>query len=333
MAVTIKEIADRMGVSISTISKGLNGAMDISEDLRQKILDTAIEMGYQTKKMRKEGNKKLAVFVQHIKYSDPEDFGYDLILGFKQMAGRDKWNVKVITVSDEMMAADKYDTYMLKNGFSGAFFMGFDSEAEWIEKIPTTTIPTVLLDFYIRRNSNLALVGTDNDEGFEASIEHLVGLGHKKIAFLNGPAGSMAAIQRKLMYERHMKGMGLEIDPKLYSQGTYEGDSANEVVPSFIDNGATAILCGSDHIAYGVIDKCLELGYKVPEDISVIGFDDLPSAKNFKIPLTTISQDRTELGKSAYVVLSSLVRNVAISKSLMHPRFIERSTTGPCKER
>ena len=211
--------------------------------------------------------------------------------------------------------------------------MGFHSDAEWIKKLPTTTIPTVLLDFYIRRNSNLALVGTDNDEGFEASIEHLAGLGHKKIAFLNGPEGSMSAIQRKLMYERHIKGLGLPLDPELYSYGDYSEGCAEKFVPKFIEKGATAILCGSDSIAFGVIDKCLEMGYKVPEDISVIGYDDLPAAKNFKIPLTTISQDRTELGKSAYVVLSSLVRNVAISKSLMHPRFIERSTTGPCKER
>ena len=83
---TIKDIADRLGISLSTVSKGLNGANDISEELRQLVLDTAVEMGYQTKKMKKEEFKKLCLFIKNMDYESPEDFGYDIILGFKQSA-------------------------------------------------------------------------------------------------------------------------------------------------------------------------------------------------------------------------------------------------------
>lgn len=96
---TIKDIADRLGISLSTVSKGLNGANDISEELRQLVLDTAVEMGYQTKKMKKEEFKKLCLFIKNMDYESPEDFGYDIILGFKQSAFRDNWNVDVIPVT------------------------------------------------------------------------------------------------------------------------------------------------------------------------------------------------------------------------------------------
>ena len=80
---TIKDIANQLGISISTVSKGLNGASDISEELRQLVLDTAVEMGYATKKSKKVENRKLAIFVENMEYDTPDQFGYDVVLGFK----------------------------------------------------------------------------------------------------------------------------------------------------------------------------------------------------------------------------------------------------------
>ena len=81
---TIKDIANRLGVSVSTVSKGLNGASDISEELRQIVLDTAVEMGYSTKRSKKEENRKLCIFIENMSYQSIDEFGYDLVLGFKQ---------------------------------------------------------------------------------------------------------------------------------------------------------------------------------------------------------------------------------------------------------
>ena len=96
---TIKEIADRLGVSISTVSKGLNGAADVSIELRQTILDTAVEMGYVTKRMKKEEHRKLCLFIENMKYEAAGDFGYDIVLGFRQAAFRDNWRVEVLPVT------------------------------------------------------------------------------------------------------------------------------------------------------------------------------------------------------------------------------------------
>lgn len=104
---TIREIAKKLGVSISTVSKGLNGANDISDELRQTILDTAVEMGYVTKRMKKEEHKKLCVFVENMEYESASEFGYDIVLGFRQAAYRDNWHVEVIPVNAEFQKKGK----------------------------------------------------------------------------------------------------------------------------------------------------------------------------------------------------------------------------------
>ena len=159
---TIKDIAARLGVSISTVSKGLNGASDISEELRQTVLDTAVEMGYSTKRSRKIENRKLALFIENMNYESIDEFGYDVVLGFKQNAFKHKWDVDIIPVTPQLQAEEKYDTYILKNGYCGAFLVGFALHDEWMQQLKNTTMPTVLFDNYIENNPNVAYVGTES---------------------------------------------------------------------------------------------------------------------------------------------------------------------------
>ena len=271
---TIKDIATRLGVSVSTVSKGLNGASDISEELRQMVLDTAVEMGYATKKSKKKENRKLAVFIENMEYETEDQFGYDIVLGFKQNAFRHNWDVTVIPVTPAFQLTEKYDTYMLKNGFCGAFLVGFALHDEWMQQLSHTTMPTVLFDNYIEKNPNVCYVGTDNYEGIDAAVDHLYTLGHKKIAFLNGSLHSMVSEQRQEAFYNSMKAHGLTVDEKLTAYGYYVADSARYHVPTFLGAGATAIICGNDLIASGVIAECKLRGFRVPADISVVGFDD-----------------------------------------------------------
>lgn len=330
---TIKDIANRLGISVSTVSKGLNGASDISEELRQTVLDTAVEMGYTTKRMKKEEHKKLCIFIENMDYETINQFGYEIILGFKQAAYRDKWDVEVLPVTPDIQATEKYDTYMLKHGFSGAFLVGFALHDDWMSQLATTNIPTALFDNYIRRNPSVGYVGTDNFEGIDMAVEHLVSLGHKKIAFLNGSLNSMVSDQRQQAFIDSMQAHGLPLEKELMAYGYYVADSAKYHVPNFLAAGATAIMCGNDLIASGVITECTGRGFSVPEDISVIGFDDLPISAHLTPPLTTVKQDRIELGKSGYYTLSSLLNKVSISKTLLRAQFIKRSSTAVCKER
>lgn len=324
---TIKDIANRLGISVSTVSKGLNGANDISEELRQMVLDTAVEMGYTTKKMKKEEHKKLCIFIENMDFETPNQFGYEIILGFKQAAYRDNWDVTVLPVNPAFQMTERYDTYMLKNGFTGAFFVGFALHDEWLAQLTTTTIPTALFDNYIKRNPNVGYVGTDNFEGIDSAVEHVYSLGHRKIAFLNGSLNSMVSEQRQQAFLDSMESHELLVEEALLANGFFVADSAKYHVPNFLAAGATAILCGNDLLAYGTIEECRSRGFRVPEDISVVGFDDLPTSLHFNPPLTTVRQDRIELGKSGYYTLNSLIHHVSISKTLLRPQFIKREST------
>lgn len=330
---TIKDIASHLGISVSTVSKGLNGGSDISEELRQIVLDTAVKMGYITKRMKKETHKKLCLFIENMSYETDNQFGYDIILGFKQAAYKDHFDVCVVPITPAMQSTERYDTYMLKNGFTGAFLVGFALHDDWISQLSSTKIPTALFDNFIRNNASVGSVGTDNYEGIDMGVEHLVALGHKKIAFLNGSLNSMVSDQRQQAFIDSMKAHGLTIDQNLMAYGYYVADSAKYHVPNFLAAGATAIMCGNDLIASGVIDECNKRGFSVPDDISVIGFDDLPISNYLSPPLTTIRQDRIELGKSGYYTLVSLQNNVSISKTLLRAQFIQRQSTAIKKER
>lgn len=324
---TIKKIAEHLGIAVSTVSKGLNGASDISEETRQMVLDAAVEMGYTTKKMRKPENKKVCIFVENMDYESIDQFGYDIITGFKKEAVRKKWEVTIVPINLNLQTAERYDTYMLKNGFTGGFLIGFTLHEDWIKQLHETTVPTVLFDNYISSNNKVGYVGTDSSEGIHAAVAHLASLGHKKIAFLNGAKNSMVSEERENAFIKSMQEYGLRPDDRLIEYGYYVPDCARYHVPGFLENGATAIMCASDLMASWVIAELNRQEKKVPEDISVIGFDDLPIAGKHVPSITTIRQDRSNLGKSAVLLLDGLMHNVCISKILLRAQFMKRDST------
>ncbi len=326
---TIKDIAERLGVSVSTVSKGLNGASDISEELRQMVLDTAVEMGYSTKRSRKEEHRKLCILIENMRYQNPGEFGYDIVLGFKQNAYKNKWDVDIVEATPELQASEKYDNFILRNGYGGAFLVGFALDDEWMSQLPATTMPTVLFDNFIAANPHICYVGTDSNEGIDLLVKHLYDLGHRKIALLNGSEGSFVSEVRQFSFENAMKKVGLPVYDKLMAHGYFVSDSAKYHVPGFLRAGATAIVCCNDLLAQGAIEVCERQGLHCPEDISIVGFDDVPLAETLTPPLTTIRQERNELGRCAYVMLNSLVHEIPISTTLMRPQLMLSESTGP----
>ncbi len=328
---TIKDIANRLGVSVGTVSKGLNGASDISESLRQAVLDTAVEMGYTKKQMRGKSGRKLCVFVENMDYETPEQFGYDIILGFKQAAYQSHYDVSVIPVTPAMQSSEKYDTFMLKNNFIGAFAVGFALQDDWMSQFASTSIPTVLFDNYVKKNPCVGSIGTDSFEGIDDAIAHLIAKGHTRIALINGSRNSMISELRREAYIDSMTAHDLPFSEATMPYGYYVADAAKEHVGTLLSMGITAILCGNDLIASGVITECSLHGFRVPEDISVIGFDDIPLSTKLNPPLTTVRQDRLELGKCGLYTLNSLINHVSISRTTLRPQLIVRRSTGKVK--
>lgn len=326
--VTIKDIANRLGIAPSTVSKGLNDANDISPDLKKQVLDTAIEMGYVTKKMKKETRKRLCIFIENMLYENPEDFGFDILLGFKQAAIRDNWEVHIVPMTPVLQLKEPYDRYMLRNQYHGGFLVGLALKDPWMKQLEKTTIPTVLFDNYIKRNPNVAYIGTDSYEGIDLAIDYLHELGHTRIALLNGSKDSMITANRYDAYISSMQNHNLDIDEDLIAYGYYVEESAKYHVTDLINHGATAIICGNDLLAIGAIKECQKQKIRIPEDVSIIGYDNIPAAETTTPALTTIKQGRLDLGKNSYAALYWLIAKVPISRSLLRPQLIIRNSTG-----
>lgn len=325
--VTIKMIADALSISTSTVSKALNDATDISAELRQTVLEKAVEMGYTTKSSRKKVNRKLAVMIKNMAYGNPKDFGYNIVLGFRQAAMNHDWNVEVIDVTKELMNEEKYDTFLVRRGFSGAFCLGFTLRDPWMQQFQASQMPTVLLDNFVNDNPHVACVGTENTEGMEYAIQHLVGLDHREIAFFCGEKHSRVSQDRLNAYERAMLSQGLPVHRDMILFGDYLAPEVrNHLLPAFARK-ATAVVCANDIIAANVIDECRRCGLRVPEDVSVIGFDDIPLATITEPPLTTIRQNRKNIGMLAMTVLGELYERVPIALVQIRPQLIVRGST------
>ncbi|MDE7360044.1 MAG: substrate-binding domain-containing protein, partial [Lachnospiraceae bacterium] len=311
----------------SPVSKGLKGARENREALRQAVLDTAVELGYTTRQMRGRDRRKGCLFVESMDYEAPEEFGYDISLGVRQVAFRENFDVTVFPVTPSFQSTEKYDTFMLKHGFVGGFMVGFALQDDWMGQFNVTSIPTVLFDNYIRKNPLVASVGSDNLEGIDDAIVHLMELGHRHIALINGSWRSCISEQRRQAYIDSMTAHNLPFSEGTMPYGYYVADSAKDHIDRLLAMGITAILCGNDLLASGVIEECRKRGVSVPGELSVVGFDDIPLAARLDPPLTTIRQDRTELGKSGFYTLHSLINRIPISRTMLRPQLMVRKST------
>lgn len=328
---TIKDIANQLGLSVTTVSKGLSGASDVNEETRQKILDTALELGYVARKDQSASNApKICIFVENIKYEHIEQFGYEIIVGFRLAAAERKWKIDILPLSMNERIDYIYDEFMRKNGYSGGFLLGFFLHSDFHVQLQKTVIPTVTLDNVIN-NRNVACVGVDNLQGIMRAVELLASLGHSTIALMNGESNSRVSQERYNGFKLGMSKCNLPVRKELIAFGNYTNLCAEPYVKGFVEAGATAIVCASDVIAHGVLTELNKLDLRVPQDISVVGFDDMPLAKYTNPPLTTIRQDRLSVGKSACVAMEQIMDGIAVSRLLISPELIIRESTGPVR--
>ncbi len=325
---TLNDIAAKLGISKSTVSKALNNATDVSDEMRKRILETAVELGYTNKRFQRK-EKKLCILIENMECNTPNQFGHDIVLGFKQMAEPEGWQVDVVPVTIDFQKLTPYGVFMMQQDYQASFILGFSLLDPWMQEFRVSRVPTVLYDNYIKENPNIASVGCDSQEGFELAVKHLMKLGHKKIGLISGPLDSYILKARYNAYINALYKFGLEVNEDYIGLGYYVAESTRKYIPKLLDGGVTAILFSHDVRAISAITECCDRDIRVPEDISIVGFDDLPMTAYTVPPLTTIRQDRLALGKCGFYALSCLLNQVAIGSILLRATLIVRDSTGP----
>lgn len=329
---TMNDIAKHLGISKSTVSKALSGANDVSEATRKSVLETAVELGY-SRITRLNQRPKICVFIENMKYQKPDDFGWEIITGFRKMAEPEGYSVDIVPLTNAMQLRYRYDTYMMEQNYKGGFFLGTTLSDPWIQDFETCHTPTVLFDNAAKYNPMVSTVSVGNDEGMEMAISKLLEMGHTTIGYLSGGIGSYVFQQRYMAFFRALRKHRLNDNRALAGHPYQISECLDIHLPRLLNMGCTAIICSHDLLAHTIMIHCAENQIRIPEDLSIMGIDDLPICRYTTPPLSSIRQDRTELGKSAYYALSSQIHQVHINTLKLHPEVILRGSVGPAPKK
>jgi len=325
---TIHDVARAAGVSVSTVSKAVNGRYGIADATVQRVLDAVKALGYESSlvasSMRARRTGVIGVLL-----ADFEPFSAEILKGVGTAVHDTAFDLLAYSGS-HLGAGDGWERRSLSR-LSGTLI---DAA---ILVTPTvvsagTEIPVVAIDPHTGR-ADLPTVESDSFGGALAATTHLIGLGHRRIGFLAGRPDLRSAGLRDAGYRRALADAGIGLDPSLIGIGRYELDATREsarVMLSATDR-PTAIFAANDLSAIAVIDVAHELGLRVPADLSVIGFDDVPEATRRALPLTTIQQPMRRLGAVAAEMVFTLLSGQAIDEMnvILPTRLVVRATTAP----
>lgn len=322
MKVTISDIAKIAKCSVSTVSKALSDSSDLNVKTKEEILKYAVELGYNFSRKKANAKGKIAAFVQSTKV-DTIRFEYQMLFNFNLVAGRNGYDVEIIqkNTSDHLW---EYRHETEGKDYAGVFLLRTSDIERVREDIMKSSLPIVAFDQEFDRE-NAASVGCDNACGIKLAVQHLVALGHKKIAFYGGSPTALVSIERKKSFILSMRANDIPVYPELIAESNFSQNFAPYIIPDFIENGATAIVCASDLLAKYAVDEIVRNGLSVPNDISVVGFDNVPIAE--EVGLTTVNQNIAEIGKSAFYLLQNLINGVPVNRLTFRPRLVVRQST------
>ncbi len=324
---TIKEIASALGLSASTVSKALNNASDISAETRERVNSYARSIGFSLH--RSQESKRICVLFENMDSHSNSQVGYPVLTGFQQAANAYRYEVVIEHCSDKNPPNLK--KLCQENNFCGLMILGTKLNSAIIKELESTNIPAMLMDSYVK-NSKVACISSDNINSVAAIVEHLIGLGHRKIGFLGGDKESIVTRERFSGYLIGLIEGDVEYNSKYVRYGNYTEGCGLDAADYFADLDVTAVVCASDLIAIGLISGLKKHGLRVPEDVSVSGFDNLDVARYFTPSLTTVKQDFIALGENAFTLLRQAIKGNKTKRVTIHTEPIFRDSTAPVKE-
>lgn len=328
----LSEVAAMAGVAPITASRAIRGEGYVSEEARARIMDAAAKLNYApdmvARRMRGEKSRLIGIFVNNfgslVLHEITREIshaararGYDILL----------FNAERFDLPDRAGTRD-----MLANLCAGLILPMPNVEDGYLAVLEKRQLPCVFVNFDAR-DMALPVVGIRNRDGARLAVEHLLSLGHRRIAFIAGSHQTGQSAERQAAYVQALEDAGIEVDPALIVSGLFRqtgGFAATEALLA-LPQPPTAIFAANDEMAFGAIDAIHSKGLRVPEDISVVGFDDIGTSSHIHPPLTTMRQPLAELSASAVGELMALIEGhgVEARKLTLPLQLIVRQSTGP----
>lgn len=336
---TLTAIATEAGVSTATVSKVLNGRDDVGARTRAQIERLLVEHDYlpvvprRPAAQRRPAGSHRTIGLIFDDFMSP--YATELIRGVTDAGTAVDADVVVGRFSDGSAGTDgaQWAQRLLKAGRDGVLVVTSDLTAQQTSGFSEVDLPLVVVDPVHTPQSSVASVGATNWTGGLSAIEHLISLGHRRIAHLGGPARAAISQARLHGYRAAMENAGLPVDPRLVVDGGFGFEAGLELAGRLLDSDEppTAIFAVTDVCALGVVQAAHRRGLRVPEDLSVVGFDNTYLAPWLTPALTTVHTPLQEMGRYALQMLLRLVDGETVEPHHVElaTELVVRESSGP----
>lgn len=311
--VSMKDISAVCGVSIATVSKALNDHRDIGEETKEHIRQVAKELGYSpnsaAKTLKTNRTYSLGVlFVDDEQSGLTHDYFAHVLDSFKRTAEERGYDITFINSCKTRPQRMSYLEHSRYRRFDGVVIACVDFEDPEVEELVRSNIPVVTIDHLFNNRSTIV---SDNVKGISDLVHYIYEMGHRKIAYIHG-ADSAVTQSRLSSFYRTCEELGLEIPSDYVREAPYRNtkDTYAETVKLLdLKDPPTCIIYPDDFSCFGGINAIYARGLKIPDDVSVAGYDGIRIARHYRPQLTTIVQDTKRLGREAAIKLINLIEN------------------------
>ena len=331
--VTIKDVAREAGVAISTVSNVFNNGDIVSEETKQKVLEAVEKLHYipnmNAKLLKSNRKNTIGLFVTSLQ----GDFYNVLTQAIHLQCKLNNYMLNIYVSNDN--SPDEIYRMIIASGVAGAIIYHEDLTGDYVKRIATVNIPMVFID-RDSKDKNISGVLVDDKLGATMAVDHLIKLGHKRIGYIHGNETGDDK-HRFQGYKEMMEKNNLPIDEDIILRGYYEEALAYSEMRSMLSSGIKlpdAMFCANDEMAWGCIQALQDVGIKVPEDVSVIGYDDSTLSAYYGVPLTTVHSPIVEMGSASANELFRLLNSEGDKSGTvtkLSPTMVYRSSCGKHK--
>lgn len=330
---TLVDVAKKAGVSLVTSSRALNGTGIVAAKTLAKVKAAAKALGYSpnlsAKMLKGSRTNVLGLLVSDLQ----SPVLTEIVSAASATVKRAGLDLLIYHASTELGAPDQNNISRLLGGLCDGLLLVLPAAKEgYLADFESGQLPVVLLNYWLH-DTPLPTVRADNYEGACAAVAHLTDLGHRRIAFISGTGYSGQSQERQRGYQAALKRAGLKVDKSLIATGDYSPVAGFEVTKRLLKlaNPPTAIFAANDLMAFGAMDALKEAGQRIPQDVSVIGFDDIPAASHVFPRLSTVSQPFREISERAVDLLLKQIRaeGEAVKRIELPSKLVIRDSCGP----
>lgn len=309
---SIHEVAKRARVSIATVSRTINGIPTVTPQLSRRVWKVIEELGYypntQARALVSGRSRIFGLIVSEI--TNP--FFPEIVQGFEDIAVQHNYEVLLTSTVHDTTRMALSVRRMIERRVEGVAIVTFGLEEALFDDLKSRNVPLVFIDVGppLPRISNIRI---DYLHGIRQAVQHLAALRHEQIAFISGPLSLKSALARHRAFTQSMEEIGLGVDPKHLIEGnhTMEGGIAAMRKLLSLQRRPTAVICSNDMTAIGAMRESYDQGIRIPQDLSVIGFDDIRLAQFVTPPLTSVKMSQTEIARLAFNALLAEVQRKA----------------------